>query len=344
LHENAAVRDHVKKLEQYIGSLKKTKKAPAKQEEETQPAQAEATQEKPAPAEEAPAPQGSPKGKVTASSRYEPNCKGDPFAGGHWTGARNGSDWIQKDFDSLQLIHSFYIGMASTDITTDGFVLTVKFKNEADEWVPVVVYKGANINREKLSYGKTGLSRPPQTYNLKHPQKAKAFRLEFEGNGWFDAADIRINSTPASAEKKKAPASLDGAAHVSGWRQVTLGPVSFQIPPDWKTDEGNDEDGQFFAAWKGDMNNPEIGVSVGLGDPDDVIGDFQKMKSKGKVGSIKVGNKTCEQVTAELYGVTAMAINCGTVSGGQGLAIMVPFRTWEASKETIEKMLATFRF
>jgi hypothetical protein len=57
-----------------------------------------------------------------------------------------------------------------------------------------------------------------------------------------------------------------------------------------------------------------------------------------------VGNKTCEQVTAELYGVTAMAINCGTVSGGQGLAIMVPFRTWEASKETIEKMLATFRF
>jgi tetratricopeptide (TPR) repeat protein len=344
LHENAAVRDHVKKLEQYIGSLKKTKKAPAKQEEETQPAQAEATQEKPAPAEEAPAPQGSPKGKVTASSRYEPNCKGDPFAGGHWTGARNGSDWIQKDFDSLQLIHSFYIGMASTDITTDGFVLTVKFKNEADEWVPVVVYKGANINREKLSYGKTGLSRPPQTYNLKHPQKAKAFRLEFEGNGWFDAADIRINSTPASAEKKKAPASLDGAAHVSGWRQVTLGPVSFQIPPDWKTDEGNDEDGQFFAAWKGDMNNPEIGVSVGLGDPDDVFGDFQKMKSKGKVGSIKVGNKTCEQVTAELYGVTAMAINCGTVSGGQGLAIMVPFRTWEASKETIEKMLATFRF
>jgi hypothetical protein len=281
---------------------------------------------------------------VTASSRYKPNSKGDPFAGGHWAGAKNGRDWIQKDFDSLQLIHSFYIGRASTDITTDGFVLTVKFRNEADEWVPIVVYKGANINREKLSNGKTGLSIPPQTYDLKHPQKAKAFRLEFEGNGWFDAADIRINSTPAPSEKEKAPASLDGAAHVSGWRQVTLGPVSFQVPPDWKTDERNNEDGQFFAAWKGDMNNPEIGVSVGLGDPDDVFGDFQKMKSKGKVGSIKVGNKTCEQITAEQYGVTAMVINCGTVSGGQGMAIMVPFNNWNAAKGTIEKMLATFSF
>jgi len=344
LHENATVRDHVKKLEHYIGSLKKTKKAPAKQQEETQPAQAEATQEKPAPGTKAPAPQDPPKGKVTASSRYKPNSKGDPFAGGHWAGAKNGRDWIQKDFDSLQLIHSFYIGRASTDITTDGFVLTVKFRNEADEWVPIVVYKGANINREKLSNGKTGLSIPPQTYDLKHPQKAKAFRLEFEGNGWFDAADIRINSTPAPSEKEKAPASLDGAAHVSGWRQVTLGPVSFQVPPDWKTDERNNEDGQFFAAWKGDMNNPEIGVSVGLGDPDDVFGDFQKMKSKGKVGSIKVGNKTCEQITAEQYGVTAMVINCGTVSGGQGMAIMVPFNNWDAAKGTIEKMLATFRF
>jgi hypothetical protein len=92
------------------------------------------------------------------------------------------------------------------------------------------------------------------------------------------------------------------------------------------------------------MNNPEIGVSVGLGDPDDVFGDFQKMKSKGKVGSIKVGNRTCEQVTAEQYGVTAMLINCGIVSGGQGMAIMVPFNNWDAAKGTIEKMLATFRF
>lgn len=344
LHENAAVRDHVKKLEQYIGSLKKTQKAPAKQEEETQPTQAEATQEKPAPGTKVPAPQDPPKGKVTASSRYEPNCKGDPFAGGHWTGAQNGRAWLQKDFDSLQLIHSFYIGLAATDITTDGFVLTVKFKNEADKWVPIVIYKGANINKEKLSYGKTGLSRPPQTYDLKHPQKAKAFRLEFEGHGWFDAADIRINSTPAPVEKERAPASLDGASHVSGWRQVTLGPVSFEVPPDWKTDERNNEDGQFFAAWKGDMNNPEIGVSVGLGDPDDVFDDFQKMKSKGKVGSIKVGNRTCEQITTEQYGVTAMVINCGIVSGGQGMGIMIPFNNWNAAKGTIEKMLATFRF
>ncbi len=342
LHENATVRDHVKKLEQYIGSLKKTKKAPAKQEEETQPAQAEATQKKPATGTQAP--QDEPKGKVTFSSQYKRNSKGDPFAGGFWTGATNGRDWIQKDFDSLQLIHSFYIGRASTDITTEGFVLTVKFKNEAGKWVPIVIYKGANINRKKLSYGKTGLSIPSQTYTLEHPQKARAFRLEFEGHGWFDAADIRINSTPVHAEKKEAPASLGGAAQVSGWRQVTLGPVSFQIPPDWKTDERNNEDGQFFAGWKGDMNNPEIGVSVGLGDPDDVFGDFQKMKSKGKVGSIKVGNKTCEQITAEQYGVMAMVINCGTVSSGQGLAIMVPFSNWDAAKGTVEKMLATFRF
>jgi tetratricopeptide (TPR) repeat protein len=345
LHENAAVRDHVKKLEDYIAGLKKDEKAPAKEEgQKAQPTQAEATQEKPAPKTKAPASQDSPKGKVTASSQYKRNSKGDPFAGGFWTGAQNGRDWIQKDFDTLQQIHSFYIGRASTDITTEGFVLTVKFKNEADKWVPIVIYKGANINREKLSYGKTGLSRPPQTYELKHPQKAKAFRLEFEGHGWFDAGDIRINSTPVPVEKKKAPASLDGASHVSGWRQVTLGPVSFQVPPDWKTDERNNEDGQFFAAWKGDMNNPEIGVSVGLGDPDDVFGDFQKMKSKGKVESIKVGNRTCEQITTEQYGVTAMVINCGTVSGGQGMAIMVPFNNWNAAKGTIEKMLATFSF
>jgi len=57
-----------------------------------------------------------------------------------------------------------------------------------------------------------------------------------------------------------------------------------------------------------------------------------------------VGNRTCEQITTEQYGVTAMVINCGTVSGGQGMAIMVPFNNWNAAKGTIEKMLATFSF
>ena len=135
-------------------------------------------------------------GKNTSSTTYTPNTKGDVFKGGHWAGASGGSDWLQKDFASPQLVTGIYIGRASTDITTEGFKLVLKLRKENGEWITISELHDTNINRTKLSGGAIGKSIPPYTKHIAPAIKATAFRLEFYGHGWFDATDIKIYTKP----------------------------------------------------------------------------------------------------------------------------------------------------
>ncbi len=131
-------------------------------------------------------------GTIKTSTSYVPNCKGDVFNGGHWAGARGGSDWIEKNFISPQLVSGIYIGRASTDITTNGFKLVLKLRKPDGTWIAIDELHNTNINRTGLSGGAKGKSIPSYTKILNPPLKATGFRLEFYGNGWFDATDIRI--------------------------------------------------------------------------------------------------------------------------------------------------------
>ena len=136
--------------------------------------------------------QMSPPGKVITSSSYSPNIKGDVFQGGHWAGAKNGEDWIQRDFTNPVDISEIFIGRASTDVTTDGFQIIIKLQKEDGQWILIDELKDTNINRTQLSFGNTGRSIPQYRKTVKPSFLAKGFRLEFHGHGWFDAADIRI--------------------------------------------------------------------------------------------------------------------------------------------------------
>ena len=134
-------------------------------------------------------------GEIKTSTSYTPNCKGDVFRSGHWAGASGGSDWIEKNFTSPQLVTGIHIGQASTDITTDGFKLVLKLKKTDGTWVLVEELHNTNINRTELSGGAVGNSIPPYSKSLSPAIKATAFRLEFYGHGWFSATDIRIYSS-----------------------------------------------------------------------------------------------------------------------------------------------------
>ena len=144
-----------------------------------------------------------PKPKISTSSTYSPNTKGDVFKGGRWGGSRGKSDWLQKDFGRVVPISGIYIGRASTDITTRGFRLVLKLKRPDGRWVVVDELRNTNINRSKLSNGKIGRSIPPYTKRISPSIPATAFRLEFYGHGWFDAADIRFYTPRKKSVKSK---------------------------------------------------------------------------------------------------------------------------------------------
>ncbi|MBL8206488.1 MAG: tetratricopeptide repeat protein [Blastocatellia bacterium] len=131
-------------------------------------------------------------GRTTWGTIYQPNSKGDPFAGGSWTNARSSSDWLQRDFDSLYSITEIRIATAGTDVTTKGGRLVLKLQLADGQWVTVDELRETNINLEKLSFGGLGHSIPTYRKVLPTPITAKAFRLELYGNGWFSASDIKL--------------------------------------------------------------------------------------------------------------------------------------------------------
>ncbi len=131
-------------------------------------------------------------GKTTWGTNYQSNSRGDVFAGGNWTNAQNGSDWLQRDFEGLYNISEIRIATAGTDVTTKGSRIVIKLQNANGEWVTIDELRETNINLSKLSYGGIGNSIPNYRKVLPAPMTAKAFRLELSGNGWFSASDIKL--------------------------------------------------------------------------------------------------------------------------------------------------------
>lgn len=131
-------------------------------------------------------------GKGTAGTVYEPNTKGDVFQGGTWCNARNGSDFVQLEFDGIYDVSEIRIGSASTDVTTEGARILMRLQSPSGAWIPVEDLRNTNINRTQLTGGGKARSIPPYRKTLSPPVRARLFRLDLSGHGWFGATDIQV--------------------------------------------------------------------------------------------------------------------------------------------------------
>ena len=131
-------------------------------------------------------------GKTSWGTIYPKQSEGDVFQGGRWCNAKNGSDWLQRDFDGVYEISEIHIARAGTDVTTKGSKMVLKLQQPNGQWITVDELRETNVNFDKLSYGGKGNSIPAYQKLLPTPIAAKAFRLEFTGNGWFVAGDIKL--------------------------------------------------------------------------------------------------------------------------------------------------------
>ena len=180
-------------------------------------------------------------GQIKTSTAYAPNSKGDVFKGGHWAGASGQSDWIQKDFSSSQLVTGISIGRAITDITTKGFRLVLKLKKPDGEWLTIDELHDTNINRTQLSGGAVGQSIPSYSKHLSPAIEATTFRLEFYGHGWFDATDIRIDTSKIAASSGLKITGVDGIVEVgkAGSETAPAGTKSQGKSPQHSNASGN---------------------------------------------------------------------------------------------------------
>ncbi|MEI6914695.1 MAG: hypothetical protein WCL39_06135 [Armatimonadota bacterium] len=159
-------------------------------------------------------------GKTTAGSTYSGQTRGDVFNGGSWCSASNGSEYLQREFGEVREVTGLYIKRAGTDVSTKGSRIVIKLLGQNGDWVTVDDLKETNINWVDLSFGGKGRSIPPYQKSLS-PIRAKAFRLELTGNGWFGAEDIRIlgavsghSSEPVIAPKAKPKPSQPTSSYV----------------------------------------------------------------------------------------------------------------------------------
>ena len=135
-------------------------------------------------------------GRDEMGSAYASLCQGSPFEGGFWCSAKGDSDWVQRTFMGTHGVFEIRIGRASTDVTTEGFRLTVKLRGTDGQWVTVDEVRDTNINRTELSGGGAGRSLPSYRKRLDTQLAADAIRIEYRGHGWFDLQDVQVVAAP----------------------------------------------------------------------------------------------------------------------------------------------------
>ncbi len=185
-------------------------------------------------------------GTTSWGTSYPAGTKGDVFNGGTWTSSQGSSDWLQLDFNGAYLITDINIASAGTDVTTKGSRLVLKLQNENNEWISIDDLRETNINLEKLSYGNTGTSIPIYNRSLTKPIAAKAFRLEFYGNGWFSARDIKIVGSRVGNITPNVPTKT-----AMGWTLIKT--VDYNTPPTDKNYTLSYSNG--VIGWRWTLNN-----------------------------------------------------------------------------------------
>lgn len=108
---------------------------------------------------------------------------GDPFFGGRFSNARNGSSYIARRLTKPAQIFGFYLGSAGSDVTTANSQILIKAQKTDNSWVTLLNMNEVAVNRTFSGSG-SGKVVGPITENFP-VLTVKAIRVEMKGNGWF---------------------------------------------------------------------------------------------------------------------------------------------------------------
>lgn len=148
-------------------------------------------------------------GTTSSGTRYQPVSQGDVFQGGFWCNARNGSDWVQRDFGASYRVTSLSIESAGTDVTTDNSSIEIQLQRPDGSWHTLDRLQDTNINWSELSGGARGRSQASYARTLQPPLEARAFRLVLNGHGWFTARNIQIFGDRLEVKPPPPPSAVE---------------------------------------------------------------------------------------------------------------------------------------
>ncbi len=200
-------------------------------------------------------------GETTSGSRSAPNCQGDPFTGGSWCSSQGGADWLQRGFGSIYRVDQISIGVAGTDVSTDRSSLELLLQAPDGQWVQIDKLSDTNINMSRLTGGAKAHSIASYTRRLSPPIAATAFRLNFQGHGWFVAQNIAITGQRIGPEASRPPESRPPSHNLSGAWRSSAG-VVLNIQDNGSNLTGNSDSGPFTHALTAQWSNGSYVGSV----------------------------------------------------------------------------------
>lgn len=119
--------------------------------------------------------------------------RGDPFDGGEWSNARNGSAWARRELAAPACVSGLVLGSAGSDVSTQGASIVVTLTAADGRRHTVFDLRDAAIARD-FSPGGTGRIEGAQQVSFL-PMRIVAVEVTMSGHGWFRLAGLRF--TPA---------------------------------------------------------------------------------------------------------------------------------------------------
>lgn len=119
--------------------------------------------------------------------------KGDPFNGGSWANAKNGSATASRDLDHAVCISGLNLQSAGSDMTTRDASIKIVLSGPSGSRVALDV-RDAAINRQ-FSPGGSGNVLPPQTASFA-PFETTRVEVQMTGSGWFMLNGLTFSFAP----------------------------------------------------------------------------------------------------------------------------------------------------
>lgn len=111
------------------------------------------------------------------------SLRGDPFDGGEWSNARNGSAWARRELAAPACVAGFTLPWAGSDVTTQGASIVVTLTAADGRRHVVFDLRGVAIARG-FSPGGSGVVEPAQQVSFL-PMRIVAVEVTMSGHGWF---------------------------------------------------------------------------------------------------------------------------------------------------------------
>ena len=120
---------------------------------------------------------------------------GDPFDGGAWSNARNGSAAASRTFAAPVCIAGVQVASAGTDVDTDGSLIEIVLTDPAGGRFVALQMLDTAIARDFSPGGRAHASAPPQSRSFA-PFPTRRIDLTMRGHGWFLVSGLRFTVVP----------------------------------------------------------------------------------------------------------------------------------------------------